>query len=810
MGPRWMTITAILLAAAIILSWQGLANADAGQPTRAVVWASVGLTAYAASLLTLIGGGQGSWLGLSRWRLGSWILLWYGVAFGLASLTWVQQQTGPPTQISSSSVLRALWLVAVGMTLWVIGYSIGPGRPAKRFGIRAMGALSSKFTPEMRSPLAPWILYGIGMAAGVATALTTGHFGYIGDAQSALTAASGYQQWLSLLGLCAPLAVSAAALQAYRERVDGARVTLTVLFLAEIVLGAVAGNKETFIIAVLAVAVPFTASRRRVHKGLLTFAVLAFLLIIVPFNQTYRNTARSTTGTLLASQAVDAVPGILRQTVVTENVGGTLGLLGQFYDGADQGDRQPRDHHAAHAVPAWLPESGPARGRARRHPHPSGAVAGQAHPRQRIRVRPGVLRPAVHAGFRQGDNAAGRPVPVRRLDAGDRGDVSPRLRGALPRSGYGRVRQSACHFSFRATFPQPGEPGRQLGGNAGRPPRDVAGLAPRRSSHIPEKKAGHSSMTGGGDVVMARGALGLALVVDHPAQHFVRGFQLLAAEPGLRVHVCYGTTPERSYDVGFARPVSWDIDLLAGYSWAAPGSDQTAAWLRRELRRAEPDVVVCYGWATPVARAAILYCLLARIPLLMYGDTTWQHSASGGHSMARSAALNLLLRRCAGAVSTGTFNREFYIQHGMDPGRIWPGVCPAETDTFGEARAERQPSTDGELRIGFAGKLIARKGVNELLRAAAQLPPTRAWSVTVVGDGPLLPEAHALAAELGLGDRVVFRGFANTTEMPKLLAGFDVVVVPSRRGHAGPRHDRGDGSGRGNDRQRCYRGVGSR
>jgi glycosyltransferase involved in cell wall biosynthesis len=166
----------------------------------------------------------------------------------------------------------------------------------------------------------------------------------------------------------------------------------------------------------------------------------------------------------------------------------------------------------------------------------------------------------------------------------------------------------------------------------------------------------------------------------------------------------------------------------------------------------------------------------------MYGDTTWQHSASGRHRLARSAALHLLLRRCAGAVSTGTFNREFYIQHGMDPRRIWPGVCPADTETFGAARAGRRPpgADDGELRIGFAGKLIARKGVDELIRAAALLAPGRAWSITVVGDGPLLPELRALVAELGLCDRVTFRGFANTTEMPKLLAGFDVVVIPSR------------------------------
>jgi glycosyltransferase involved in cell wall biosynthesis len=178
-----------------------------------------------------------------------------------------------------------------------------------------------------------------------------------------------------------------------------------------------------------------------------------------------------------------------------------------------------------------------------------------------------------------------------------------------------------------------------------------------------------------------------------------------------------------------------------------------------------------------------MYCLLARTRLLMYGDTTWQHSTSGRHRMARSAALGLLLRRCAGAVSTGTFNREFYIRYGMDPRRIWPGVCPADTELFGAARAGRRSRPDPDdsaLRIGFAGKLIARKGVDELIRAAALLPHARAWSVTVIGDGPLLAELRALTDELGLGDRVNFHGFANTTEMPKLLAGFDVMVVPSR------------------------------
>ena len=67
------------------------------------------------------------------------------------------------------------------------------------------------------------------------------------------------------------------------------------------------------------------------------------------------------------------------------------------------------------------------------------------------------------------------------------------------------------------------------------------------------------------DAAMTRDALRLALVIDHPAQQFARALQLLADEPGLQLRVYYWSTPESSYDPGFARPVSWDIDLLGGY-----------------------------------------------------------------------------------------------------------------------------------------------------------------------------------------------------------------------------------------------------
>jgi hypothetical protein len=327
-AARRTVAAALLLAAAIGCCTAALG--DAGQPAGAVAWGSISLTAYAASLLCVVGGGRGKYLGLSRWRLGSWTLAWYGTAFGLATLTWVQPSTGTPTQISQTSVLRALWLVAVGMTLWMLGYFVGPGRPARRFGNKVMAALDRRFTPELRSPLAPWLLYAIATVARLAIAVTTGRFGYVGAVQSAVSTASGYQQWLSYLSLCAPLAVAAAALQVYREHLPGARVTLAVLFLAEMTFGAIAGGKQSFIITVLAVTIPFAMARHRVHLGLLIFAVLAFLVILVPFNQAYRSAARSSSGTLSVGQALDAVPGVLVRTISTGSVGGALSSSASF------------------------------------------------------------------------------------------------------------------------------------------------------------------------------------------------------------------------------------------------------------------------------------------------------------------------------------------------------------------------------------------------------------------------------------------------------------------------------------------------
>ena len=316
-APRWVIAAMACFAAVAVLCAETLATSAV--PTHAVIWGSLALASYIAGLLFLVGAADANGLGLSRWKFGPWMLAWYIPAFGLATLTWSEPQTSTAAEIALSSVLRALWLVAVGVTCLAIGYAIGPGHPVRRLAVRGVEALRGRFGDTVRSRLTPWVLYAIGIAARIASTATTGRFGYVGDVSSSVSTATGYGQYLSDLSLLAPLGVCAAALQVYRERLPGARLSLAVLFLSELAFGAAAGGKESFVIAILAVVIPMSAARRHLPKVAVLVCFVAFLIIVIPFNQAYRNAARGGGETLSASQAISAAPGILQQTLTGQS-----------------------------------------------------------------------------------------------------------------------------------------------------------------------------------------------------------------------------------------------------------------------------------------------------------------------------------------------------------------------------------------------------------------------------------------------------------------------------------------------------------
>jgi len=70
---------------------------------------------------------------------------------------------------------------------------------------------------------------------------------------------------------------------------------------------------------------------------------------------------------------------------------------------------------------------------------------------------------------------------------------------------------------------------------------------------------------------------------------------------------------------------------------------------------------------------------------------------------------------------------------------------------------------DGTARFLFVGRLTRKKGIITLIEAFSRVG-SGTWRLDVIGDGPLMGEAKALADSLGLGSRIVFHGFQDTPE----------------------------------------------
>lgn len=111
------------------------------------------------------------------------------------------------------------------------------------------------------------------------------------------------------------------------------------------------------------------------------------------------------------------------------------------------------------------------------------------------------------------------------------------------------------------------------------------------------------------------------------------------------------------------------------------------------------------------------------------------------------------------------------IAGGIEPVEVIPNGIPI--------RPPRAPLTDPPT-VAFAGRLVPEKGADVLLRAlagvATELPET---VLVIAGEGSERTRLEALAAELGIGERVSFAGYLRTDELEQRLETAWVQVVPS-------------------------------
>ncbi|WP_241834744.1 hypothetical protein [Pseudofrankia asymbiotica] len=283
-----------------------------------VVLRSIALTVEYLAIAVLVGGRRGRVDGLRQFRLGPWSLLVSAVTMGLASVAWRNPQPNFLATIDRSSVAHALAIVGLAAPLWAIGYLVGPGLHALRAGRRLAAVAISERVGEgggTYRPMAVGILAGVSVVARVAQ-ITLGQFGYLADPSKAVSGASWYAQILVQAGGLGVAALAMASVELARFGGIRRRTAFLVLLGIEVGFGLISGMKGQFVWALLAVCVSFTVVRGRLPLRSLLGAVAIFVLVVVPFNASYRDLIR-THGkeNMSASAAVAMAPQVVVRTV---------------------------------------------------------------------------------------------------------------------------------------------------------------------------------------------------------------------------------------------------------------------------------------------------------------------------------------------------------------------------------------------------------------------------------------------------------------------------------------------------------------
>ena len=196
--------------------------------------------------------------------------------------------------------------------------------------------------------------------------------------------------------------------------------------------------------------------------------------------------------------------------------------------------------------------------------------------------------------------------------------------------------------------------------------------------------------------------------------------------------------------------------------------------IEAEHERAPFDVLHAqYGY--PTGWAVLLASKRLGVPNLVSiqgGDGHWVGDCCACHRLAMVRVLDHAGRVLIGGDSfaaevherLGTPLDRFTIVPGaVDTGRFTPGDGPG----------------DGPVRLLYHGRVDARKGALDSLRAVRALHTRRDWRLTMSGIGPDLDAAKASSDELGLGGRVTFTGYADYADVPGIYRQHDVFVSPT-------------------------------
>lgn len=139
-----------------------------------------------------------------------------------------------------------------------------------------------------------------------------------------------------------------------------------------------------------------------------------------------------------------------------------------------------------------------------------------------------------------------------------------------------------------------------------------------------------------------------------------------------------------------------------------------------------------------------------------------------------------------GATCTA-FGAEHLRDLAADPKRIDLVYHGLDLSRFPDAPARAVRGVTDTFQMMSVGRMVEKKGFDNLIDALALLPKTLDWHWTHIGGGTLSDEMKARAQTHGINDRITWRGACDQPEVIAEMRKADLFVLPSRIAKDGDR-----------------------
>ena len=257
----------------------------------------------------------------------------------------------------------------------------------------------------------------------------------------------------------------------------------------------------------------------------------------------------------------------------------------------------------------------------------------------------------------------------------------------------------------------------------------------------------------------------------------VKGEEALAA----RTHVLYDRSPPAmviqalvslpTFGGAASKALGWLLrDMLAVGPWRAKAWKLAYQWLMgarlARLLRREGCTHLHVHFASAPTQIAMYASAFSGVPftIMAHANDIFEH----GLLLPQKA------RRAVKLLTISRFNVDFLRSVGVPEERMGIVRCGVTLPTR-DAVPEYVPKSS--YRIGTLCRLVEKKGVDDLLRAVALLRGAPEVELHIAGKGPLRQSLEALARELGVSERVHFKGPIAHDEVGDWMRSLDVFAL---------------------------------